>query len=703
LKIEVQEATVTSNVPKNNVTTMAIDVEGMAHIMGVLTNLYKDPELAVIREYYTNGVDAHIAAGNTAPVLVTLPSWDSPNYTVQDFGVGMSEWDIKNVYSQYGASTKRNSNKQVGAFGLGCKSAFTITNQFTVVSVKDGERVTTLFTKHTSGSYEANVISKVKVDAPNGTTVSIPVPSRKLSEFLTKAKRFFAFSAPDLVLVDGVAPESALESSERIEDPNDASRAVYLRPKQQGDSYVIMGNIPYELSRTEIESSLTRIGKNRGYSSTSFVQMPKYLPVPIGSVDLTPSREGLMFTEKTQAVIDSFMSFILEDMKKIAQDSIDQANTLEEYFESREGWARIVEVGRLWKGESVPQEITLSETARTITRNSWGASNHSESTWFRLDKAASKILVKGFSADKYKKVNGYLTPYMTAKGLSSATFVITDAKDLFDNKWIKLSSKLTIVDASDIIEIGREQRKKERKDAAGSPAKRDKVKYPVLFIDEEQIQWTSYDLISDGTPYLHSSDIVGQASTLIRETYGRMYDRAISTDLVELFQEFTDSNEIILLSGNRTVDALEKRVKGTESLLPAIKEAREGAKKLATADVIRHHAVASSGWKRFLKDTGLDKMVTTLKDETIVQIIEPTPATKTAYAKYLTAAKAQNYFQPMGEAPFDAIGTTNVTKELDRKYPLIDAINTWSLDTKGQAHIVKYLNLIHEESVSRSV
>lgn len=699
MKIEVKEATVTSNVPQNNVTAMAIDVAGMAHIMGVLTNLYKDPELAVIREYYTNGVDAHIASGNTSPVLVTLPSWDSPNYTVQDFGVGMSEWDIKNVYSQYGASTKRDSNTQVGAFGLGCKSAFTITNQFTVVSVKDGERVTTLFTKHTSGSYEANLVSKVATDAPNGTTVKIPVPSRKLHEFMTKAERFFSFSTPGQVLVDGKEPVSAFDSAERIVDPNDDSLEVYLKPKNDGDSYVVMGNIPYELSRTEIESSLRRLNRS---SSGAFVRMPKYFPVPIGAVDLTPSREGLQFTEKTTKLVDRLMTFLLEDMKKIAQESLDSAKTLEEFFELYKHWSTMISVNREWNGKTVPIEIHLSESARTITRNSWGNASHSESAYFRLDRGGERYLVKGFSADKYKKVNGYLTPFLTSQNKSGGTFVISDADDLFDNEWVKLSKNVTIIDASDIIEKGREQRKKERIANAGPASKREKVKYPVLFIDEEEIRWTQYDLIAEDAPYIAAADVTGGAASLIRESYSRMYDRAISTDVVEMFQEITDSNEIILLSGNRTVDALEKRVKKTSSLIPVIKEKREEAKKLATAEVIRYHSVAQSGWKRFLKDTGIDKMIKDLKDTRIVEIIEPTPATKTAYRDYQSAAKAQNYLQPIGEGQFDAIGQTNATAELDRKYPLINSINTWSLDTKGQKHIVKYLNMIHEDTLAVS-
>jgi hypothetical protein len=40
----------------------------------VRNQLYSDPILAVIREYYTNAVDAHKRVGQTAPVRISLPS-----------------------------------------------------------------------------------------------------------------------------------------------------------------------------------------------------------------------------------------------------------------------------------------------------------------------------------------------------------------------------------------------------------------------------------------------------------------------------------------------------------------------------------------------------------------------------------------------------------------------------------------------------
>ena len=111
-------------------TTMTLAPEGVAHLTQVLTNLYADKHLAVLREYSTNALAAHVAAGTTAPVEVTLPTALNPTLThelalvITDHGIGLSRDEIVNVYARYGASTKRGTNSDgdgdaVGVVWLG--------------------------------------------------------------------------------------------------------------------------------------------------------------------------------------------------------------------------------------------------------------------------------------------------------------------------------------------------------------------------------------------------------------------------------------------------------------------------------------------------------------------------------------------------------------------------------------------------------
>src|SRR5690349_8174125 len=99
---------------------MSFDENSLGFLADVLINLYSDKEMAVIREYSTNARDSHIEAGVDRPIEVTTPSGLSFFLRIKDYGVGLSKEDIIKIYSKYGASTKRYTNKQGGMLGLGC-------------------------------------------------------------------------------------------------------------------------------------------------------------------------------------------------------------------------------------------------------------------------------------------------------------------------------------------------------------------------------------------------------------------------------------------------------------------------------------------------------------------------------------------------------------------------------------------------------
>src|SRR3954462_183715 len=137
MKAEARVLDVTSTLEGEKIA-MGISKENMGMVMTILTDLYSNPVLAVIREYSTNALDAQIEAGVDRPIEVTLPGPLSPFFKVRDYGDGLNEDDIRDIYSQYGTSTKRASNDVVGMLGLGCKSALTYTDQFTVTGIKNG-------------------------------------------------------------------------------------------------------------------------------------------------------------------------------------------------------------------------------------------------------------------------------------------------------------------------------------------------------------------------------------------------------------------------------------------------------------------------------------------------------------------------------------------------------------------------------------
>lgn len=110
---------------KNSITDMSggitsteFTIEANASVYAMLTqNIYNDPILAVMREWSTNACDACLAAGVPVEYDVHLPTLTEPQFFVRDYGTGLAPEDIVGLFSNLGASTKRNSNLYNGTLG----------------------------------------------------------------------------------------------------------------------------------------------------------------------------------------------------------------------------------------------------------------------------------------------------------------------------------------------------------------------------------------------------------------------------------------------------------------------------------------------------------------------------------------------------------------------------------------------------------
>lgn len=708
---ETKVVELTTDVPQGDITPMSVDTEGMEHIMHLLTNLYQNPELAVIREYYTNALDAHVAAGQTKPVEVTLPSWDSPNYVVKDCGIGMSRDDIKNIYAKYGKSTKRKTNDQVGAFGLGCKSALTITQQFTVVTVKDGWRTTVLITKSENGVADVNVVNHSETTEESGTTVKIPVSGNTYA-FNQEARNFFKFSAPGLVLVDGFAPESAYTGMTEVESPNDPELKAYLKVMTgygRVDSYLIMGNVPYVIAESEITESLKRLGKSA--NTADYSRIVKYFPVNIGDVELTPSREGLLFNDKTNAVIDKYMTFLMEDIEQIAKDEADTVTDLKEFWPVQAKWKPIIGKDLTWNGATVPKNLKLDKDFRKITRSSWGSAKHSISSTLSLDPNNQIILVKGFSSEKYGKLNAYLGPYMNHQNVSSMTFLICDDPNLFTNEWVLKHSSFLIKDGDEIIEKGRAQRKKEREAAKVSgDTKKDLMKYPVLDLDTYDVTWTAYDLIPEDTAYLSKMEAHGSsACDVIDSIYtnlnwdtnikGYAYRKAVADHL----KDVTGLKSVILLNSTRTPEALKRRVKKTYSVRSLFVKANEDLTKEITEDVEMAIGLADTDLVSSLKSLGLsEKKIKDIKDEKLRTALAPSLDLMNKVDKVNKSLKRFKTFSFGLGTAVDYGKSKQLAGSFKRKYALLNSLTTYNKQPETPEHLVMYFNTIHEVEVKKA-
>jgi hypothetical protein len=310
-----------------------IDDEDMAHIIGLFTDLYSDTELACLREYSTNARDAMIEAGVSGPIEVTLPNALSSFLTIKDRGIGLDEETIRKVYSRYGKSTKRASNDFNGMLGLGCKSALTYAQNFTVESVKDGVKTLCSITRVDNGVPSFQVVATSETDEPNGTTVRIP--ARRYNDFEKKAKGLYRFWPKGTVLVNGVEPDrfDGLDLGERKVTVKwatfemDVNVRLTVAGREEGlhTNLIVMGGVAYPAP-----SLKTGLGYNRRVVAD----------VSIGAVDFTPSREALMTTPKTEATLEAIGTDVraaaAEAVQKLIEAASSPREALQIYYKNRD-------------------------------------------------------------------------------------------------------------------------------------------------------------------------------------------------------------------------------------------------------------------------------------------------------------------------------------------------------------------------------
>lgn len=425
---------------------MEIDSSALAHIMSILTDLYSDPEAAVIREYSTNALDAHKEAGNTAPIEITTPNALSPFFIVKDYGVGLSVTDIENMYSKYGASSKRETNEQVGMLGLGAKSALTLVPAFHLISVKNGVQITVMISRASDGSGQMEIVDTRATDEPNGVEIKIPVP-RSFS-FAQKVTDFFRFWEDGTVLVDGKAPE-------RISGRKVGTR--FIVDKNLRRDYIVMGNVAYPCKENLYKEH---------YSSLGVVAF-----VNIGDVNFTPSREDLHYTPQTLQTIRTLQAEFAAALADSARKDVAEAESYADAWKRAQVW-RTSFYNRLgafvYKGVTVPSEIPFVLDPTSPYGNSTiqgkevsiiGKARRSYTNWIRSVNPSMQddyLFVTGF-ADSLKisaVQRERVEIYCNQKGWACTKVVIFKQDEIIkDQNALKFLSDIKIVPWSEIAKI----------------------------------------------------------------------------------------------------------------------------------------------------------------------------------------------------------------------------------------------------------
>lgn len=293
MKIATEQFTVERS---NDFKESTFKINANAKAFSILSSgLYTDKIAAIIRELSANAWDSHKAAATTIPFVVHLPNQFEPEFSIRDFGTGLSHDDITNLYTTYFFSDKTDSNDFIGAMGLGSKSPFSYCQNFSVTSFFQGRRY--IYSMFLSEQQIPSValLDESFTDEQNGLLIQIPVKTSDFKKFQSEAANQFRHYT-DKPEIRGAVVEFSKPSTIH------KNFTIYKGEYSSYGLYIIMGNIAYKVDTTKI--NLTHKNNLILYKIINENRNHLYIRANIGEVGINASREEVEYTPTTISVLN---------------------------------------------------------------------------------------------------------------------------------------------------------------------------------------------------------------------------------------------------------------------------------------------------------------------------------------------------------------------------------------------------------------
>ena len=311
--------------------TFSVDTNDTMIIKLLRDKMYKNKIGAVCREVVSNSRDANREAGReSTPVCVELTNnlgsllSDEEMYiTFQDNGVGISPNRMDNIFLKYGGSTKRDSDKYTGGFGIGAKTPFAYSNEFIIITVVEEKGVRTKY------EYQAVITSNGKsevsrmmllgsevTDEQTGTKVCVPIKQEDRIEFEKELVYVTSLWKVKPVL-KGFTEETTITILKETKD------YIFIKDSSGRDNRSMFGSqtfialideIPYKLEKDKL-TDYKELEEISGKIEDRYKLVLKY---NTGEVSVSGSREDVeyvndnyeKFVEKAKIVLKEGEEFI---------------------------------------------------------------------------------------------------------------------------------------------------------------------------------------------------------------------------------------------------------------------------------------------------------------------------------------------------------------------------------------------------------
>lgn len=340
MKINTESGIVSTNNTDNQ--SMDFGIGDVSTIIDILRNrLYSNPIRTLTQEYLCNARDSHREAGReNIPLRVTLPTRLDSVLKIRDYGVGLSPDRVRDVFVNYGSSTKRKDNVQTGGFGIGAKSAWAYTDSFVVVSYYDGKVRTYVAHTGKSSNGTLELMNEEPTEEPNGVEVQIPVKESDIDLFINAVYRctFFWDTKPDLCGITEIEipkdwtnlDSSIIEKSKNWTLLRKTDLAKRLFDAHNAEIFVLIDKIPYSINKFLRECP--EVDKLR--SSTAAAATINFVEVDNGVLEVSATRESISDKDSSKVKVNELCAEINKVLAECVNGKFKkEPESFEQFFE----------------------------------------------------------------------------------------------------------------------------------------------------------------------------------------------------------------------------------------------------------------------------------------------------------------------------------------------------------------------------------
>ena len=307
----------------NKSIDFGIDKENIGILFrGFSDTLYSNKIGSIVRELTSNCFDSHREAGIEDDVVIAMVEADpltgkNGKISFKDIGIGLSPIRIQDIYSKYFSSTKRETDNEIGGFGIGAKSPLAYTDVFEVNTIYEGIKY--FYVVHRGDKVpHIKLINQEETKEHNGTEVILPVRAGDERKFRTECKhqlRFF--SNIHYINMDINNDYRVYKGKHWIASLHGEKDHVEYRLS------ICLGGVSYPLDTNQVRFD----EYFSEYNNTSVA-----LNFDIGEIDVTMSRENIEYNDRSIKAIKEKYTLVQKELCDMFDKSWEKVTDFREYF-----------------------------------------------------------------------------------------------------------------------------------------------------------------------------------------------------------------------------------------------------------------------------------------------------------------------------------------------------------------------------------